>query len=74
MPEGTPAGLGGRVVETADPRYAAYIPGGGLVTSALAEFLGSARSRYTGLAPGPVALEHDVPRWLCREFGLPASA
>ncbi|MPZ61325.1 MAG: aminotransferase class V-fold PLP-dependent enzyme [Propionibacteriales bacterium] len=64
-------------VETAGPSYLAYIPGGGLITSALAELLANALNRYTGisgLAPGPVALEHGVMRWLCGEFGLPAGA
>jgi aromatic-L-amino-acid decarboxylase len=64
-------------VETAGPRYLAYVPGGGLVTSALAEFLARAVNRYTGvagLAPALVAMEEGVLRWLCREFGLPGGA
>lgn len=64
-------------VETAGPRYAAYIPGGGLLASALGEFLACSVNRYTalaGLAPGLVALEHGVLRWLCDEFGLPGSS
>ncbi len=64
-------------VETAGPGYLAYIPGGGLYTSALAEFLARTVNRYTGLAalaPELVAMEHGVLRWLCGEFGLPASA
>lgn len=64
-------------VETAGPGYLAYIPGGGLFTSALAEFLARSVNRYTGLAtlaPELVAMEHGVLQWLCREFGLPVSA
>jgi aromatic-L-amino-acid/L-tryptophan decarboxylase len=67
----------GKAVETAGPSYLAYIPGGGLFTSALAEFVTRVYNRYTGvsaLGPGPVALEQGVMRWLCREFGLPDSA
>ena len=61
-------------VEAAGPRYLGYIPGGGLVTSALGEFLARVLNRYTGLsglAPGPVALEEGVLGWLCQLFGLP---
>ena len=67
----------GRAVETAGPGYLAYIPGGGLVTSALAELLARTVNRYTGLAglaPALVAMEHGVVRWLCGRFGLPGTA
>jgi aromatic-L-amino-acid/L-tryptophan decarboxylase len=64
-------------VETAGPSYLAYIPGGGLVTAAVADLLAQSFNRYTGvsaLAAGPVAIEHGVMRWLCDVFGLPESA
>ncbi|MGH3354949.1 MAG: pyridoxal phosphate-dependent decarboxylase family protein, partial [Nocardioidaceae bacterium] len=64
-------------VETAGPSYLAFIPGGGLFTSALAEMVARAHNRYTGLsalAPGAVAVEHGVMRWLCEAFGLPTQA
>jgi aromatic-L-amino-acid decarboxylase len=67
----------GRAVETAGPGYLAYIPGGGLFSSALAEFLARAVNRYTGLAgmaPELVAMEHGVLQWLVREFRLPGTA
>jgi aromatic-L-amino-acid decarboxylase len=67
----------GQAVETAGPGYLAYIPGGGLFSSALAEFLARSVNRYTGLAgmaPELVAMEHGVLRWLCREFRLPGTA
>ena len=64
-------------VETAGPRYMAYVGGGGLYTSALAEMVARAFNRYTTLssfAPALVALEESVLRWLCRQFGLPGTA
>jgi aromatic-L-amino-acid/L-tryptophan decarboxylase len=67
----------GKAVETAGPSYLAYIPGGGLFTSALAELITRVYNRYTGvsaLAPGAVALEQGVMRWLCRQFDLPPDA
>jgi aromatic-L-amino-acid/L-tryptophan decarboxylase len=64
-------------VETAGPRYMAYVGGGGLFTSALAEMVARALNRYTTLssfAPALVALEESTLRWLCREFELPETA
>ena len=63
--------------ETAGPSYLAYIPGGGVFTAALAEFLAAGLNRYTGRAtpaPALVALEQSVLRWLCDLFGFPAGA
>ncbi|MGH3275924.1 MAG: pyridoxal phosphate-dependent decarboxylase family protein [Streptosporangiaceae bacterium] len=67
----------GLAVETAGPRFAAYIPGGGLFASALAEFLARSVNRFTGhpdMAPELVAMEHGVLQWLCREFRMPDTA
>jgi aromatic-L-amino-acid decarboxylase len=64
-------------VNTAGPRFFGYIPGGGLFVSALADLLAETLNRYTGLAdfaPGLVALEDGVLRWLCELFGLPPAA
>jgi len=55
----------------------AYVPGSGLVSAAIADLLAGVLNRYTGLAdpaPGLVALEVDVLRWLADLFGLPATA
>jgi aromatic-L-amino-acid decarboxylase len=63
--------------ETAGPSYLAYIPGGGLFTAALGEFLASGLNRYTGKvtpAPALVALEASVLRWLCDIFDFPETA
>src|SRR6185295_5112824 len=57
---------------TPGPGYLAYIPGGGLFASALADLVANALNRYTGIsAPAPafVALEAEVLAWLAREFG-----
>ena len=63
-------------IETAGPGYLAYVGGGGLYSSALAEFVARAFNRYSGFAafaPGLVALEDSTLRWLVGEFGLPAT-
>jgi aromatic-L-amino-acid decarboxylase len=64
-------------VETAGPRYMAYVGGGGRFTSALAEMVARALNGHTTLssfAPALVALEESTLRWLCRQFGLPDTA
>lgn len=66
-----------RSYQTAGPSYLAYIPGGGLFTSALAAFLGAGLNRYTGkvtTAPALVAMEESVLRWMCDLFGFPADS
>jgi aromatic-L-amino-acid decarboxylase len=57
---------------TPGPGYLAYIPGGGLYASALADLAANVLNRYTGIAapaPALVALEAEVLSWLAREFG-----
>jgi aromatic-L-amino-acid decarboxylase len=64
-------------IETAGPSYMAYVGGGGLYTSALAEFVARGVNRFTGLAafaPALVAMEESTIRWLAREFGLPGAS
>ncbi len=62
---------------TASPGYLAYIPGGGLLHSAIADLIASSVNRYVGVwlaAPGLVQLELNVVRWLCQMVGYPSSA
>jgi len=87
LPEtGTPAAelldfLFDRVIpksfNTAGPGYLAYIPGGGLPQSAVADLVADATNRYVGVfaaAPGPSQLESNVVRWFCDLAGLPREA
>jgi aromatic-L-amino-acid decarboxylase len=63
--------------EYAGPGYLAYIPGGGLFTSALGEFVARGYNRFVGLwlqSPAAVAIEENVTRWCCDLFGFPAGA
>lgn len=63
--------------ETAGPGNLAHVPGGGVITAALAELLAYGTNRHTGVsfAAAPlVAMEDGVLRWLCELFGFPATA
>ena len=60
--------------EYAGPGYLAYIPGGGLYTAALADFLAQGVNRYVGLwqpSPAVVQIEENVTTWLCDVFDYP---
>jgi aromatic-L-amino-acid/L-tryptophan decarboxylase len=62
---------------TAGPGYLAYIPGGGILHSAVADFIADGVNRYVGVfaaAPGLVQLEANVVRWFCDVVGYPAAA
>ena len=64
-------------INSAHPTYVAYVPGGGLYPSAVADFLGAATNRFTGAwfaSPAAVRLEANVLEWFARWMGYPASA
>jgi aromatic-L-amino-acid/L-tryptophan decarboxylase len=59
---------------TAGPGFLAYIPGGGVVSAAVADLIGCVINRYVGMsAPSPamVEIETRVVRWLCDLFDYP---
>lgn len=54
-----------------------YIPGGGLYTAALGDYLADITNRYAGVffsSPGAVLLEHQLVRWMADVAGYPATA
>jgi aromatic-L-amino-acid decarboxylase len=66
-----------RAYETAGPGYLPYVPGGGLFTSALAQFIVMTANRFPNLwevAPGLAQIEQNVVRWLCDLFSYPPEA
>ena len=57
---------------TAGPGYLAYIPGGGIPHTAVADLIAAAVNRYVGVwvaAPGLSQLEANTIRWLCEIMG-----
>ncbi len=61
-------------LNTAGPGYLAYIPGGGIFHTALADLIADSVNRYVGVwigSPGMVQLESNVIRWFCNVVGYP---
>lgn len=57
--------------------HLAYIPGGGLFTSAPADYLASLTNRYSGVffaSPGAVRMENLLLDWMVEVVGYPKSA
>jgi len=66
-----------KAADPAGPGYLAFIPGGGLYTAGLADFITAAVNRYTTvayLAPAFVDIEQQVIRWIADLFDFPPQA
>jgi len=62
---------------TVGPGYLAYIPGGGILHSAVADLIADATNRYVGVwaaAPGLAQIEANVIAWFAEMLGYPAEA
>jgi aromatic-L-amino-acid decarboxylase len=60
--------------DNAGPGFLAYIPGGGLWASSLADLLSNTIDKFVNLwgeAPVAAQIENNVVRWLCDLFGFP---
>ena len=64
-------------INPASGGHLGYIPGGGIYTAALGDYLASVFNRYAGIyfgSPGAVALENKLIRWVCDLMGYPGTA
>jgi len=62
---------------TAGPGYLAFIPGGGIMSAALADFIAASTNRYVGVRPPAPALaqiESTAIAWLASIMGYPKTA
>lgn len=64
-------------INAASPKHLGYIPGGGIYTSALADFIAAVTNPFAGAyfaAPGAATIENEVVNWLKNVFSFPESA
>ncbi len=64
-------------INAASGGHLGYIPGGGIYTSALADYLADITNEYVGVnysSPGGVAVELELLDWMKDIFGFPKSA
>lgn len=60
-------------LNTVSGRHFGYIPGGGLASAAVGDFLAAVTNRYAGIyasSPGAVVLEARLINWLCDLMGF----
>ena len=64
-------------INAASPKHLGYIPGGGVYTAALADFIAAITNPFAGAyfaAPGAATIENEVVDWLKKVFSFPESA
>ncbi len=64
-------------IKPASGAHIGYIPGGGIYTAALGDFLASITNEYAGLyyaSPGAVTMENELLDWMKSLFGFPKKA
>ena len=66
-----------KTFNTAGPGYLAFIPGGGIMSAALADLIATSTNRYVGVrppSPALVQIEDTAIAWLAKIMGYPKSA
>ncbi len=69
--------VAGKGINAASGGHIGYIPGGGIYTSALADYLAAVTNEYAGLffaSPGAVTIENEILNWMKSIFGFPEDA
>lgn len=64
-------------INAASGKHLGYIPGGGVFTAALADFIAAVTNPYAGVyyaSPGAVTIENEVINWLKTVFSFPDNA
>lgn len=64
-------------IKPASGGHIGYIPGGGIYTAAIADYLADITNEYSGMyfaSPGGVAIENELIDWMKSIFGYPETA
>ena len=64
-------------INPASGAHFGYVPGGGILPTAMGDYLAAISNRYAGLFfanPGSVRIENQLIRWMCKMIGYPSEA
>ena len=64
-------------INPASGGHIGYIPGGGIYTAAMGDFLAAVTNEYVGMyfgSPGAVTMENELISWMINVFGFPKTA
>lgn len=64
-------------INAASGGHVGYVPGGGIYTASLGDYIADITNEYAGLffaAPGAVIMENEILNWLKKIFGFPEDA
>jgi len=64
-------------IKPASGKHLGYVPGGGIYTAAIGDFLASVTNEYAGMyyaSPGAVSIENELLNWIKSIFGFPKNA
>ncbi|MFD2203878.1 pyridoxal phosphate-dependent decarboxylase family protein [Shivajiella indica] len=64
-------------IRASSGKHLGYIPGGGIYTASLGDYLAAITNEYAGIgyaSPGAVAMENEVLQWLKKLFSFPETA
>ncbi len=64
-------------IKPASGGHIGYVPGGGIYTSAIADYIADVTNEYSGMhfaSPGAVAMENELIDWMKSIFGFPETA
>ncbi|VAW21602.1 Aromatic-L-amino-acid decarboxylase, partial [hydrothermal vent metagenome] len=64
-------------IKPASGKHLGYVPGGGIYTAALGDFLASVTNEYAGMyyaSPGAVTMENELLNWMKKIFNFPKEA
>ena len=64
-------------IKPASGKHLGYVPGGGIYTAAIGDFLASVTNEYAGMyyaSPGAVTIENELLNWMKSIFGFPKTA
>ena len=69
--------VAGKGINAASGGHIGYVPGGGIYTSAIGDYLADVTNEYAGLyyaSPGAVIIENEILNWMKSIFGFPENA